>query len=161
MAVIIDEFQDMKSFVYPIDIIPEDKTKLPMATDLTATFDRQSQSRRAPMLVSGSAVSMIFRTVMGGPLGGRFGFKYLKPMAVEDGATLIKNLLELRGNAISDLLALYLSAQVNGHPYYIYCCAESDCPEKSYTTGWLVQYSRCWGFGMSKIKFWSFFRSRK
>lgn len=133
VAVIIDEFQDMKFYIYDIDLIPEDPLKKPMATDLTATFDRQSQSRRAPMLVTGSAVSMIFRTVMGGPLGGRFGFTYLKPMAIEDGATLIKNLLRIRNSSIMDEQALYLSAQVNGHPYYIYCCAESACPGKNFT----------------------------
>ncbi|NPV81714.1 MAG: hypothetical protein HPY52_15885, partial [Firmicutes bacterium] len=134
VAIIIDEFQDMKSYIYDIDVIPEDPTRKPMATDLTATYDRQSQSRRAPMLVSGSAVTMIFRTVMGGPLGGRFGFKYLKPMSIEDGATLIKKLLRMRGSDITDGLAIYLSSQVNGHPYYVYCCAESDCPNKDFTT---------------------------
>ncbi|HHV62437.1 MAG TPA: hypothetical protein GXX51_07360, partial [Firmicutes bacterium] len=134
VAVIIDEFQDMKFYIYDIDVIPDDPAKKPMATDLTATYDRQSQSRRAPMLVSGSAVTMIFRTVMGGPLGGRFGFKYLKPMAIEDGATLIKKLLRLRGSDITDELAIYLSSQVNGHPYYVYCCAESDCPDKDFST---------------------------
>jgi hypothetical protein len=135
VAVIIDEFQDMKFYIYDADDEKEIDPKIHRPTDLTATYDRQAQSRRAPMLVSGSAVTMIFRTVMGGPLGGRFGFTYLKPMAIEDGATLIKNLLRLRESTISDELAIYLSAQVNGHPYYIYCCAESACPEKDFDTG--------------------------
>ncbi|MCP4351786.1 MAG: hypothetical protein GY795_40505 [Desulfobacterales bacterium] len=35
----------------------------------TATYDRQAQSRKAPMLVSGSAVTLVFKTVMGGSPG--------------------------------------------------------------------------------------------
>jgi predicted transcriptional regulator len=134
VAVIIDEFQDMKFYIYDSNDEKEVDPKIHRPTDLTATFDRQSQSRRAPMLVTGSAVTMIFRTVMGGPLGGRFDFIYLKPMAIEDGATLIKNLLHIRNGSIFDELAIYLSAQVNGHPYYIYCCAVSACPDKDFST---------------------------
>ncbi|NPV79932.1 MAG: hypothetical protein HPY52_06590 [Firmicutes bacterium] len=134
VAVIIDEFQDMKFYIYDAEDEKEVDPKIHRPTDLTATYDRQSQSRRAPMLVSGSAVTMIFRTVMGGPLGGRFGFKYLKPMSIEDGATLMKKLLRERDSDISDELAIYLSSRVNGHPYYVFCCADSDCPVKDFTT---------------------------
>ncbi|MEW5867194.1 MAG: hypothetical protein AB1774_10110 [Bacillota bacterium] len=134
VAVIIDEFQDMKFYIYDAEDEREVDPKIHRSTDLTATYDRQSQSRRAPMLVSGSAVTMIFRTVMGGPLGGRFDFRYLKPMAIEDGAALMKRLLRARGSGITDELAVYLSSRVNGHPYYVYCCAESSCPDKDFTT---------------------------
>ncbi|NPV80566.1 MAG: hypothetical protein HPY52_09885 [Firmicutes bacterium] len=136
VAVIIDEFQDMKFYVYDI-ADPEDiKPGKSFATDLTATYDRAAQSRRAPMLVTGSAVTMIFRTVMGGPLGGRFDFRYLKPMALVDGATLLKVLLHLyAGDApTTDEAALYLSMQTAGHPYYIYCCVTSTCPGRRFLT---------------------------
>jgi len=85
VAVIIDEFQDMKFSVYDtsyshfLEMRAKGLLTDQGATDLCATYDRQAQSRKAPMLVSGSAVTLIFRTVMGGPLGGRFGFKYLRP----------------------------------------------------------------------------------
>jgi len=90
VAVIIDEFQDMKFFVF--DTSQNHLTELgakgmltdTAAIDLTATFDRQAQSRKAPMLVSGSAVTLIFKTVMGGPLGGRFDFTYIKPLSTLD-----------------------------------------------------------------------------
>ncbi|NPV80537.1 MAG: hypothetical protein HPY52_09730 [Firmicutes bacterium] len=134
VAVIIDEFQDMKFYIYDAEDEMKVDPKTDRPTDLTATYDRQSQSRRAPMLVSGSAVTVIFRTVMGGPLGGRFGFKYLKPLTIEDGAALLKKLLKVRDAETTDELAIYLSSQVNGHPYYVYCCAESDCPGKSFLT---------------------------
>ncbi|MCP4754269.1 MAG: hypothetical protein GY866_25575, partial [Proteobacteria bacterium] len=103
-------------------------------TDLTATYDRMAQSRKAPMLVCGSAVTLVFRTVMGGPLGGRFGFKYLKPMSIPDGAVLLQTLLPLYDptSSITPENALYASAQTGGHPYYLYCLSVSECENKSF-----------------------------
>jgi len=140
VAVIIDEFQDMKFYVHNID---EDKLKQVRlerntnsqlrGTDLTASYERQSQSRKAPMLVTGSAVTMIFRTVMGGPLGGRFSFIYLKPFSIPDGAALLKTLLPIyspRSPMISTENAIYASVQTGGHPYYLYCLSVSEFENK-------------------------------
>jgi predicted transcriptional regulator len=124
VAIIIDEFQEMKFSVYETQ---NDKLS-DYATDLTVTYRRQSQSRVAPMLVSGSAVTMIFKTVMGGPLGGRFGFHYVKPLSIPDGAILLHHLINiyLPEISITPENALYASSQVDGHPYYLYCLAMSD-----------------------------------
>ncbi|QTA84206.1 restriction endonuclease [Desulfonema magnum] len=140
VAVIIDEFQEMKFSVY--DTSEEHFTELGArgmltdqgATNLTATYDRQSQSRKAPMLVSGSAVTLIFRTVMGGPLGGRFDFRYLRPLSVPDGAALLHQLLDiyLPDVTASPENALYASAQVGAHPYYLYCLAMSKSEDKKF-----------------------------
>ncbi len=130
VAVIIDEFQDMKSYIFDTDNMSMG------AVDLTATYDRQALSRKAPMLVSGSAVTLIFRTVMGGPLGGRFAFRYLSPLSIEDGATLMSNLIRIYNpdHTISTENAIYASTQVGGHPYYLYCIATSASEEKSFYT---------------------------
>jgi len=140
VAIIIDEFQDLKFYIYDMpqelfaDMDSKGRLNGPGAINLPATFSRQAQSRKAPMLVSGSAVTLIFRTVMGGPLGGRFGFKYIKPLSVPDGATLLHNSLKYYApdKAITPELALYASAQVGGHPYYLYCLAASECEGKSF-----------------------------
>ncbi|MCP4346471.1 MAG: hypothetical protein GY795_13200 [Desulfobacterales bacterium] len=130
VAVIIDEFQDMKFYVF--DAALQKHLKGPI--NLTATYDRQAQSRKAPMLVSGSAVTLIFRTVMGGPLGGRFGFKYLKPLSVPDGAALLHSVIKFYApdETITPELAFYASTQTGGHPYYLYCLAVSDYEDKSF-----------------------------
>jgi DNA-binding transcriptional ArsR family regulator len=140
VAVIIDEFQDMKFYIY--NLSKELFSKLDFkgrlngqgAINLPATYDRQAQSRKAPMLVSGSAVTLIFRTVMGGPLGGRFDLRYIKPMSIPDGAMLLLKTLEYYApdKAITPEHALYASAQVGGHPYYLYCLATSKCEGKSF-----------------------------
>jgi predicted AAA+ superfamily ATPase len=137
VAVIIDEFQDMKFYIYnmsPELMDSKDRLNGFGAINLPATYDRQAQSKKAPMLVSGSAVTLIFRTVMGGPLGGRFDFMYMKPLSIPDGATLLHNALKYYapGSVITPELALYASAQVGGHPYYLYCLATSKCEGKSF-----------------------------
>ncbi|MCP4108861.1 MAG: restriction endonuclease [Desulfobacteraceae bacterium] len=141
VAVIIDEFQDMKFYIHDVSEnlmrqIKEERIQKPdmAATNLPATYDRQAQSRKAPMLVSGSAVTMIFRTVMGGALGGRFDFTYLKPMSIPDGAALLRQVLNIymTDTIIPPENALYASAQVGGHPYYLYCLAMSKCENKSF-----------------------------
>ncbi|MCP4348380.1 MAG: hypothetical protein GY795_23070, partial [Desulfobacterales bacterium] len=141
VGIIIDEFQDMIYYVHDLDEhhlerIKQERTRNPdyRGINLTATYDRQAQSRKAPMLVSGSAVTMVFKTVMGGPLGGRFGFTYLRPMTVPDGAALLCSLLDIYAPdaAVSPENALYASAQVGGHPYYIYCLVMSKCENKSF-----------------------------
>ncbi|MCI5145966.1 MAG: hypothetical protein D3923_10655, partial [Candidatus Electrothrix sp. AR3] len=137
VAVIIDEFQDMQLCVYnmPKELMDsKDRSDGYGATRLANTYDRQSQSRKAPMLVSGSAVTMVFRTVMGGPLGGRFGFKYIKPLSVPDGAALLNTALKYYApdKTVTPELALYASTQAGGHPYYIYCLVVSECEGKSF-----------------------------
>ncbi len=139
VAVIIDEFQDMKFYIYDMsqeifsDLDSKGRLNGPGAINLPATYDRQAQSRKAPMLVSGSAVTLIFKTVMGGPLGGRFDFRYMKPMSIPDGAMLLHQTLKYYapGSVITPEHALYASAQVGGHPYYLYCLATSKYEGKA------------------------------
>ncbi|MCP4404612.1 MAG: hypothetical protein GY801_45830 [bacterium] len=141
VAVIIDEFQDMKFYIHDAERTWLDEKRVSPdwipgigGINLTATYDRQAQSRKAPMLVSGSAVTMVFRTVMGGPLGGRFGFKYLRPLSIPDGATLLQQALTyyLPEATISPQNAFYASTQVGGHPYYLYCLAVSEYADKRF-----------------------------
>ncbi|MCI5144736.1 MAG: hypothetical protein D3923_04235 [Candidatus Electrothrix sp. AR3] len=144
VAVIIDEFQDMQFCVYnmPKELMDsKDRSEGYGAIRLANTFDRQAQSRKAPMLVSGSAVTLVFRTVMGGPLGGRFDFMYMKPLSVPDGAALLHTTLKYysQGQTISPELALYASAQVGGHPYYLYCLATSKCEGKEFTDEYSIE----------------------
>jgi len=137
-AIIIDEFQEMKFIAYdiPNSIFNEFKSKHQLtdegASDLIPSYQRLSQSRLAPMLVSGSAVTMIFKTVMGGPLGGRFDFIYVKPLSIPDGVTLLFHLIRIYRPdlSIQPEMAFYASSQVGGHPYYLYCLAHSKFEQK-------------------------------
>ena len=144
VAIIIDEFQDMKFYVYDTEdtsivrIIKNNEyiEKQILPIDLTATYDRMALSKKAPMLVSGSAVTLIFKTVMGGPLGGRFDFMYLRTLSIDDGATLISNLIKIYipQDTISEENSIYSSTQVDGHPYYLYCIVTSKYPQKKFSS---------------------------
>jgi len=138
VAIIIDEFQEMKFSIYDtsneklMDYQTKGLLTGQVATDLTVSYRRQSQSRVAPMLVSGSAVTMIFKTVMGGPLGGRFDFTYVKPLSIPDGVTLLFHLIQIYRPELSiqSKMAFYASSQVGGHPYYLYCLVHSKFEQK-------------------------------
>ncbi|MDM8521270.1 hypothetical protein QUF64_14590 [Anaerolineales bacterium HSG6] len=139
VAIIIDEFQDMKFYIYNVadEALFEAQQSEWGSIDLTAGYRRRAQSRKAPMLVSGSAVTMIFRTVMGGPLGGRFDLRYLKPFSIPDGAALLQQLRKIYfpdDSPINSENVLYASAQVGGHPYYLYCLVMSHKMNKSFAS---------------------------
>ncbi|MDM8531212.1 hypothetical protein QUF63_08565 [Anaerolineales bacterium HSG25] len=142
VALIIDEFQDMKFYIFNVAEETLSQAKQSerdewAGVNLTAGYRRRAQSRKAPMLVSGSAVTMIFRTVMGGPLGGRFDLRYLKPFSIPDGAALLRQLQNIYlpdSSSISSENALYTSAQVGGHPYYLYCLVMSHKMNKSFAS---------------------------
>jgi hypothetical protein len=83
-----DEFTDRVKILRELDqwvaaiqrmAAPSTALIAPRRTGKTVLLDRLALIARpravAPMLASGSAVTMVFRTVMGGPLGGRFGFR--------------------------------------------------------------------------------------
>jgi len=65
VAVIIDEFQELDSRIYM------DKKYKILKKDITGGFSGVCSKKNAPMLVSGSQVTIVTRKVFGGPLGGR------------------------------------------------------------------------------------------
>jgi len=66
----------------------------------------------------------------GAPLGGRFGFTYVK--SIPDGITLLFHLIKINRSdlSIQPEMAFYASSQVDGHPYYLYCLVHSKYEQK-------------------------------
>ena len=60
-------------------------------------------------------------------MGGRFGFRYVKPLSIPDGVTLLYHLIRIYRSdlSIQPEMAFYTSSQVGGHPYYLYCLVTS------------------------------------
>jgi hypothetical protein len=69
-------------------------------------------------------------------LGGRFSCQYLKPLSIDEGATLLTKLINiyLRDVSITPGKAIYASVKVTGHSYYLYCLVDSDYPDKNFST---------------------------
>ena len=118
MGVIIDEFQEMNLRIFR-DREALDR-KVPV-DDLTNSYFWLCSSIGAPMLVSGSAVTILSSHVLGRAMNGRFGRTYLKPMSPEDGASLAMKLAKRYGIRVTFEVCLAISEMAGGNPYYIYC----------------------------------------
>lgn len=123
MVVILDEFQEMDSTVY----WDQDSKKqgVPIG-GLTRAFYYHCTSRAAPMLVAGSAVTILSAKVLGKGFPGRFGYWKLGPMSDEDGATLSLKWAARQGVETTFEMCLAISRMVGGNPEYIKCIFTSD-----------------------------------
>lgn len=109
--------------------------------DVAQMYQKTAEARWCPMVVTGSAVSLITRTVMGGLLARRFGPYHLGPF--EEGATVeyAARLAELNGVGLGDGVAYGIHRLTGGNPHYIWCLVSSDkaaevgleTPEQLYT----------------------------
>jgi hypothetical protein len=120
-AVIVDEFQVLTNVYDP---------KQGVSHDLTDGFQPSVDTRWAPMLVSGSAVSLLVNKALGGMLSGRFHYWYMKPLAREYAHELVFRL----GSAFNLQVTLELAETIwqltIGYPYAIYGIITSLSPAR-------------------------------
>ncbi|MFQ6056233.1 MAG: winged helix-turn-helix domain-containing protein, partial [Methanosarcinales archaeon] len=90
--------------------------------------------KNAPMLVSGSQVTIVTRKVFGGPLGGRFGAIYLDLMDIKDGMKLAFKLSDKHDVPVTANTAQLISEISHGNPFYIWCAFASIKENKDLTT---------------------------
>jgi DNA-binding Lrp family transcriptional regulator len=110
--VMIDEFQVLTE-VYD--------EGLEQFVDITAAFQKAAEARWCPMVVSGSAVSLVVETVMGGLLARRFGPYYLDPFAPQHGLEYAYKLGRKQRVKLSEEAAAEIHRLTGGNPYYIWC----------------------------------------
>lgn len=120
MAVIIDEFQVLTKVYNP------DSQNY---RDVTDSFQHASETRYAPLLVSGSSLSMMIGNALGGMLSGRFQTWRLQPLTQEyaiDMALRIGQHLDLH---VTEDVALALFELTQGYPYSIERILNSLSPD--------------------------------
>jgi DNA-binding Lrp family transcriptional regulator len=110
--VMIDEFQVLTE-VY------DDRYK--NFRNITEWFQKPAEARWCPMVVSGSAVSLVVDTVMGGLLARRFGPYYLDPFAPPHGLEYAHKLGRKQQVKLSEEAAAEIHRLTGGNPYYIWC----------------------------------------
>jgi len=93
--------------------------------DITDAFQRTAEAKWCPMVVSGSAVSLISRTVFGGLLARRFGPYYLDPFPPRYSVEYALKLAHLQGVQLSDAVAYEIHSLTGGNPHYIWCLFNS------------------------------------
>jgi hypothetical protein len=125
----IDEFQWLNERIY----WDEAQTR-PMHIKKTDSFFPVAENYMAPMLVAGSAVTIMARDVLGGGMNGRFHTIHLEPLSLEEGTELALRLARYRQIPTSLEAADFLSRLAGGHPYYITAVFQSEFPDKDLTT---------------------------
>jgi predicted transcriptional regulator len=110
--VMIDEFQVLTE-VYHQGI---DKF-----VDITDGFQKAAEARWCPMVVTGSAVSLVTKTVMGGLLARRFGSYHLDPFDFQHALEYVFKLGRREGIKLSEAAAAEIYRLTGGNPFYILC----------------------------------------
>ncbi|MGH7594875.1 MAG: AAA family ATPase [bacterium] len=110
--VMIDEFQVLTE-VY--------QERIDKFVDITDGFQKAAEARWCPMVVSGSAVSLVVETTMGGLLVRRFGPYYLEPFAPQHGLEYAHKLSRKQQVKLSEEAAVEIHRLTGGNPYYIWC----------------------------------------
>ena len=110
MVIIIDEFQVLTEVYNP------DKDRL---YDVTNSFQHASEDPWAPLLVSGSSISMLKEKALSGMLSGRFSVWPLQPLGEAFSVDLITLMAESTQTPMTDELALEIYKVTQGYPYSI------------------------------------------
>jgi len=110
--VMIDEFQVLT------EIYDERYEKF---RNITEWFQKPAEARWCPMVVSGSAVSLVVDTVMGGLLARRFGPFYLEPFDRQHSLEYAYKLSRQEQIKLSEEAAVEIHRLTGGNPYYIWC----------------------------------------
>jgi hypothetical protein len=93
--------------------------------DITEWFQKPAEARWCPMVVSGSAVSLVVDTVMGGLLARRFGPYYLDPFEPQHSLEYAYKLSRKQQIKLSEESAADIHRLTGGNPYYISCLFNS------------------------------------
>lgn len=120
MAFIIDEFQVLTRVYNP------DSSMLRKLTD---SFQEASETRWAPLLVSGSSVSMMAGEALGGMLSGRFSPWTIGPLSQAYAVDMVFHLGKETGITVTEELALAIWKLTQGFPYSIERLLKSTSPD--------------------------------
>ncbi|MEM7534998.1 MAG: ATP-binding protein [Chloroflexota bacterium] len=124
-AMIVDEFQVLLKVYDP---------KQDLMLDLTNGFQWAVDTRWAPMLVSGSSISLLVGKALGGMLSGRFNYKHLKPLDKDNTYKLAFLLGDKLKIEVSNELAEAIWRFTGGYPYSIHSLFHSEYLESNNLT---------------------------
>ena len=117
-AMIVDEFQVLTNVYDPV---------VGRYYDITDSFQWAVDTKWAPILVSGSAVSLLVGEALGGMLSGRFSYWYLDPLTREYAHDLVFRLGDFARVTVSEELAEAIWQLTAGYPYSICGLMTSLC----------------------------------
>jgi len=110
MLIMIDEFQILTQVLYPED---------GRVMDITDSFQYASERWDAPLLVSGSSISMLREEALGGLLSGRFWRTHIRPLEEEHAAEMVMQIGADTNIPVTEELAETIVNITGGYPYSI------------------------------------------
>ncbi len=120
-AIIIDEFQVLTNVYDP---------RQDLHHDLTDSFQRASETHWAPLLISGSAITMLMEEALSGLLSGRIVAEHLKPLAREHVHDLVFRFAKDQGLRVTEAFAEAVWRLTSGYPYSVKRLMVSRCEER-------------------------------
>jgi len=111
-VIIIDEFQALTNVIDP------DTNRY---YDITNFFQQASEARKAPMIVSGSSISMMVDEALVGALSGRFQSTHLEPLTQDYATDMMFRLAAFYEIDLTERQALEIWEATSGYPYSIEC----------------------------------------
>ncbi|MCP4185198.1 MAG: hypothetical protein GY761_18120 [Hyphomicrobiales bacterium] len=118
-AIIVDEFQVLTDVYDPIQQVHH---------DLTDSFQRASETHWAPLLLSGSAVTLLVEEALGGLLSGRISAWHLKPLPREYTHDLVFRFAERDNISMTEAFAEAIYRLTSGYPYSVEKLLTSSSP---------------------------------
>jgi hypothetical protein len=128
--VILDEFQNITQYIYP----DQQYQTSPIET-LAGSFHSLSESKFAPMLVTGSYVGWLIQIIGKYLEAGRLKRMRLSPYLTEDdGLEAVYKYAEYCQEPITNKTALMINKLCMSDPFFISCVIQNDFPNKDLTT---------------------------
>ncbi|MBF0395941.1 MAG: hypothetical protein HQK78_04165 [Desulfobacterales bacterium] len=127
--VMIDEMQYMTKYLF------RDESFTVLLHNLPGRFHRLSESKIAPMLVSGSYVGWMVEMISDLFPGGRLRRTDISPkLAPEEGLSAVYRYSEYTGWQVTQESAVTINELTQSDPYFINCLFKSDFSEKDLST---------------------------
>lgn len=127
--VMIDEIQFMTKYIFR-----DEDCKIP-TKNLPGAYHGLSESKTAPMLVSGSYVGWMTQMIQDMFKGGRLKRTPISPKLIPDkGLEAVYRYAENREEAISDECAVVINFLTQSDPFYIATLFRSDWPDRDFTS---------------------------
>ncbi len=130
VLVILDEFQNITQFIYP----DKDYKTAPIET-LAGSFHYHSESKVAPMLVTGSYAGWLLKVIHQYLEAGRLKPTYFSPYLTElEGLQAVYKYAECYQEPITNETALQINALCMADPFFISCVIQSEFEGKELTS---------------------------
>jgi len=122
MVIMIDEFQLLTT----VKNVDDGRV-----VNVTGSFQRAAESWDAPLLVSGSSVSILREEALGGLLSGRFWRTHVGPLEAEHAVKMVFDLASYMGMKITEEFAEIIVNTTEGYPYSIESIMFSASPARN------------------------------